>query len=479
MTNSAVKEASSHYQLSTVNSQFANEVKQVPVGYKQTEVGVIPKDWTVKSLGSITDPNRPISYGIVQTGPNVPNGIRCLRVVDIVGGKINTNNLITTSKSISDSYRRTILKIGDLVIPLRGKVGEIGLIDNELCGANLTRGIALIALYDGVDPRYLKNYLSSSHSSNRFLASMNGSALQEITIASLRNFKVSIPVSQKEQTAIAKALSDVDALIQELEKLIAKKQSIKTATMQQLLTGRTRVQWKIENGELKIIPPDHSQLTKQSELGEIPEDWEVYSLAQLIKNTQLGGNYRNSEQGTGQPLIKMGNLGRGYIKLDKLEFVVGKVNEVDRLEFGDLLFNTRNTLELVGKVAAWRNELPVAYFNSNLMRITFDSVVVGCNFYMNAVMNSEGFVSALSDIAIGTTSVAAIYTRDLFQLKIALPSKKEQTAIATILSDMDEEIQALERRLNKTRQIKQGMMQELLTGKTRLINGELTMENGK
>lgn len=87
---------------------------------------------------------------------------------------------------------------------------------------------------------------------------------------------------------------------------------------------------------------------------------------------------------------------------------------------------------------------------------------------MNAVMNSNDFVNALSDIAIGTTSVAAIYSRDLFQLKVSLPPKEEQTAIATILSDMDEEIQALEQRLGKTRQIKQGMMQELLTGKTRL-----------
>ena len=91
---------------------------------------------------------------------------------------------------------------------------------------------------------------------------------------------------------------------------------------------------------------------------------------------------------------------------------------------------------------------------------------------MNAVMNSDGFVNALSDIAIGTTSVAAIYSRDLFKLKVSLPSKQEQTAIATILSDMDAEIRALEQRLGKTRQIKQGMMQELLTGKTRLIQGE-------
>lgn len=287
------------------------------------------------------------------------------------------------------------------------------------------------------------------------------SGVPSLNSSTIENVAVAYP-QKKEQTAIANALSDVDALISELEKLIAKKQAIKTATMQQLLTGRTRLP------QFALREDGTKKGTKKSELGEVPEDWEIYSLGQLIKGTQLGGNYKNSEQETGQPLIKMGNLGRGYIKLDKLEFVVGKAKEVDRLEFGDLLFNTRNTLDLVGKVSVWRNELSVAFFNSNLMRITFDPVLIGSNFYMNAVMNSNDFVNALSDIAIGTTSVAAIYSRDLFQLKVSLPPKEEQTAIATILSDMDEEIQALEQRLGKTRQIKQGMMQELLTGKTRL-----------
>ena len=92
---------------------------------------------------------------------------------------------------------------------------------------------------------------------------------------------------------------------------------------------------------------------------------------------------------------------------------------------------------------------------------------------MNAAMNTKRFVTDLAGIATGTTSVAAIYTRDLLQLKLLIPPKEEQTAVATILSDMDIEIQTLEQRLAKTRQIKQGMMQELLTGRTRLpINAQ-------
>jgi type I restriction enzyme S subunit len=83
-------------------------------GYKQTEVGVIPEDWKLQSLEQIADPKRPIGYGIVQTGRPVNNGVRCLRVVDILGGTVDTANLITTSPEISNAYRRTILAKGHL-----------------------------------------------------------------------------------------------------------------------------------------------------------------------------------------------------------------------------------------------------------------------------------------------------------------------------------------------------------------------------
>ena len=114
--------------------------------YKQTEVGLIPEDWEIQTLGNLTDAQRPISYGIVQTGPATPNGVKCLRVVDIEDGQINKNNLITTTQTISNAYKRTILRAGDLVMPLRGKVGDVALVNEDLAGSNLTRGLALIAI---------------------------------------------------------------------------------------------------------------------------------------------------------------------------------------------------------------------------------------------------------------------------------------------------------------------------------------------
>lgn len=214
----------------------------------------------------------------------------------------------------------------------------------------------------------------------------------------------------------------------------------------------------------KAIPAGY----KQTEVGIIPEDWVVYSVGDIIQRSQLGGNYENTENTSDYPLIKMGNLGRGYISLDKIEYVTSKPSSKDRLMFGDVLFNTRNTLELVGKVAVWRNELDEAYFNSNILRFYFDKNVVADSFFMNLAMNTSGFISQLSGIATGTTSVAAIYTRDLYTLKMAIPEKQEQTAIANVLSDSDALIDALEQLIAKKQAIKTATMQQLLTGRTRL-----------
>ena len=209
---------------------------------------------------------------------------------------------------------------------------------------------------------------------------------------------------------------------------------------------------------------------KQTEVGVIPEDWGTPMLGEILMSMQLGGNYKNSERQTKWPLIKMGNLGRGSMKLDKLEYVdISQPPAVrDRLHFDDVLFNTRNTLDLVGKVAIWRNELAEAYFNSNIMRMGFDPARVSTSRFMNYILNTQNSIVGLHGIAIGTTSVAAIYSRDLVKLRIPLPTKIEQDAIAEALSDADALIESLERLLTKKRQIKQGAMQELLTGKKRL-----------
>ena len=213
-----------------------------------------------------------------------------------------------------------------------------------------------------------------------------------------------------------------------------------------------------------------TKITSQFYNVDIPVGWQLHKLENILIEGRLGGNYENAESNIGIPVIKMGNLDRGSIKIDKIQYLPNNqiFTEEDLLIRGDLLLNTRNTLELVGKVAIWRSELPIAIYNSNLMRLKFDSSIVESNLFMNYTFNSYYILRQLRGIATGTTSVAAIYGRDLDLLKFLIPPLPEQKAIATVLSTWDEAIQKTEALILQKELRKKWLMQQLLTGKKRL-----------
>ncbi|MBI3520516.1 MAG: restriction endonuclease subunit S [Bacteroidetes bacterium] len=221
---------------------------------------------------------------------------------------------------------------------------------------------------------------------------------------------------------------------------------------------------------------------KSSPLGLIPIDWEVRKFKDIILEGRLGGNYENAEANEGIPVMKMGNIDRGVIKLDKIQYLPEDCiyNEEDVLKEGDLLFNTRNTLDLVGKVAIWKNELPLAVYNSNLMRMKFDEAFVVSNYFMNYAFNSNYALNQLKSIATGTTSVAAIYGRDLDTIKFILPSHQEQIAISKAISHWESCVDIINKLIFQKEQRKNWLMQQLLTGKKRLKGFErekLVMKN--
>lgn len=202
----------------------------------------------------------------------------------------------------------------------------------------------------------------------------------------------------------------------------------------------------------------------------IPKDWKIKKLKDILIEGRLGGNYENAEANNGIPVIKMGNLDRSVIKIDKIQYLSENeaYNKEDVLKKGDLLFNTRNTLELVGKVAIWKDELPFAVYNSNLMRMKFEEKFVESNFFMNYAFNSHYGLSQLRGIATGTTSVAAIYGRDLESIKFLLPPLPEQRVIAHVLGLMDSVINQNNQLIAQKELRKKWLMQNLLTGKKRL-----------
>jgi type I restriction enzyme S subunit len=193
---------------------------------------------------------------------------------------------------------------------------------------------------------------------------------------------------------------------------------------------------------------------------EFDGEWEIDRISNLLINYRLGGNYKNSQSVTKFPLIKMGNLSRGHIDLTTLEYIVEHetIIKEDKIKFGDLFFNTRNTLELVGKVSIWLNELPVAYYNSNLLKLEFLN-----NQFMNFNLNTHKNRKSLKRIASGTTSVAAIYTRDLLKMFISFPTLPEQQKIADFLTAVDKKIAQLEEKKTLLEAYKKGCMQKLFS----------------
>ena len=242
----------------------------------------------------------------------------------------------------------------------------------------------------------------------------------------------SYPDSLPAQRRIAAILSSADKVIEQTRQLIGKYKSIKQGMMKDLLKPK--------------------------------EGWKKYKYKDVIIENRLGGNYENSTANTGYPVIKMGNIMRGYISLEKVQYLPFEksYNPDDVLKKGDLLFNTRNTLDLVGKVSIWNNEIPFALYNSNLLRMKFEESIIGSNVFMNYYFNYHKTLMELRGFAIGTTSVAAIYSRDLDRLNIIVPSVSEQRRIAKILSGIDRKIEVEEKVLEKYEKMKKGMMERLL-----------------
>lgn len=206
---------------------------------------------------------------------------------------------------------------------------------------------------------------------------------------------------------------------------------------------------------------------KQTEVGVIPEDWEVKPLGRLISSVEYGSSAKSEIQGQ-MPVLRMGNLQNGKIDWQDLVFTNNEF-EINKyqLHSGDVLFNRTNTIDLVGKTSIYNGERP-AIFAGYLIRIKVDKSLLNAQF-LNYILNTEfsrKYSGKVLSVAVGQANINA---QKLKTYPIPLPpTKAEQDAIAEALSDADALIEALEQLLAKKRQVKQGAMQELLTGKRRL-----------
>ena len=190
------------------------------------------------------------------------------------------------------------------------------------------------------------------------------------------------------------------------------------------------------------------------------DDWEERKFKDNIVSIQTGTNLLGSTVNEGTPLIKMGNLQRGYFSFKKLEYLDSNSNvgSEDIVNYGDFLFNTRNTLELVGKGATWTGIGGKYAFNSNIARFKFDGIDT---IFFNYLYNTQQVISQVHARAVGTTSVSAVYPRDLNSLLYYLPSIEEQQKIGSFFKQLDDTIALHQRKLDLLKEQKKGYLQKM------------------
>ena len=496
-----------------VSTMTNSETVTIPAGYKQTEVGVVPEDWIIEpliNLCAVIDGDRGSNYP--SSNDFFPDGYCVfLSATNVTKKGFKFNEVSFISKEKDDLLRKGKLKRGDVVLTTRGSVGHFSYYDESVSFENLRINSGMVLIRNETEKfsnDYLSTLLNSPIIKNQIETMSFGSAQPQLTVRDINSFYLCFPIDKSEQTAIANALSDVDKLIAALETLIAKKSAIKTAAMQQLLTGKKRLpafageregqhlkaneQCNAKSNEQHRTQPNSASDTpsqhhsdaenkqhtprpgyKHTELGEIPEDWEVKALGSIGESI-IGLTYSpNDVADFGSLVLRSSNVQKNRLAFENNVFVNMELPDRVIVRENDILVCVRNgSRQLIGKCALIDDKTAGSAFGAfmSIYRTEFSKFVF-FQFQSNIIQNQINEV-------MGAT-INQITNKDMAGFKIPLPKDtKEQTAIANVLSDMDTELDALHQRLEKIQSIKQGMMQELLTGKTRLIKplGEVVHE---
>lgn len=397
----------------------------MPVGYKHTEVGVIPRDWRVCQLDSLgtgrTSPVKAGPFGSSLTkAMYVSSGYKVYGQEQVIRGDPQYGDYYITRKTYFD-LEACAVRPGDILMSLVGTVGKL-LVVPEHAEPGIINPRLLRFSFDRrrIFPLFFRFLFESNQSQLVLSRSMQGGTMGILNAGILRSVKILVPPFA-EQRAIAEALSDVDNLLEALDALIEKKRAIKQATMQQLLTGKTRLpgfdgKWETRRvGDiLQYERPDSYivQCTEYSEYGNVPV---------LTANKSFVLGYTDESFGicTDIPVIVFDDF-------------------TTDCKYATSPFKVKSSA--IKLLRARQNQAHLKYIFERMRLIHFP----------------------LGDHK-------RYYIADYQNIMLSVPDIAEQQALAAVLTDMDAEITALEKRRDKTHSIKQGMMQQLLTGQVRLI----------
>lgn len=412
--------------------------------YKQTEVGLIPSDWNIFLLNELAIK---IGSGITPTGGSSvykEDGRPFIRSQNIGWGNLLLDDIAFIDDETHQTFPNTEIKINDVFLNISGaSIGRSSFANEKLVGGNVNQHVCIIRVIDEkLNPNYLNLFLLSKNGQKQIDSFQSGGNRQGLNIGQIKSFQIPIPPTIEEQTSIATTLSDADALISSLTTLIAKKRMIKQGAMQQLLQPK--------------------------------EGWKVKKLPELVW-FQEGPGVRNSQfKSSGVKLLNGTNIEDGKLILEKTDRYISEkeaygwyshflVNE------GDILIACSGvTIDRFDEKVTIANysHLPLC-MNTSTMRFKIISKDLSKSYFLH-FLKSKSFKEQIGGKATGSAQLN-FGPSHVKMVDLSFPTLTEQENISSILSDMDAEIAALEAKLEKYRKVKLGMMQNLLTGKIRLM----------
>ena len=416
---------------------------EVRLGYKQTEVGVIPVDWLVKPLGELTTLMTNGFVGVATRHyTQNDSGVLYIQGYNVEENAFNFHGIKYVTEAFHRQHMKSCLREGDLLTVQTGDVGLTTFVPANLVGSNCHA--LIISRFDRkrVESKFVSLYLNSVPGRARLKLIETGTTMKHLNVGDMLHFDIPLPPTMAEQQAIATALSDADALIESLEQLLAKKRQIKQGAMQELLAAKRRLPGFEGERSVKRVGEFTDCTAGGTPSTRVPEYW--------------GGTIRW--------------MSSGELNLKTVDEVGGRITELGLKNSSTKMIpprcvliglagqgKTRGTVAM-NTVALCTNQSIAAIFPNEL----FDPM------YLYYSLDSR--YDELRELSAGDGGRGGLNLTIIRSLEIPFPELPEQTAIATILSDMDADIATLEAKLAKARAIKHGMMQELLTGRVRLVS---------
>jgi len=424
---------------------------EVKAGYQQTEVGVIPEDWITTTLESAVGSGglvRGPFGGTLKKDIFVDRGYKVYQQKNAIYGSVEQGDYFINSRKFRELERFRV-EPGDFIVSCSGTIGCIYQIPGGAPEGVINQALLKISLDQGkVDGRFFLAVFRSASFQERIKENSHGGAMQNLVgMDVFRKTKFQLPPTKAEQEVIAEALSDADAFIKSLEQLLTKKRQLKQGAMQELLTGKKRLPGFSGEWAVKRLGNTASLKARIGWQGLTTDEYRDSGDYYLVTGTEFKD---------------------GYIDWNKCHYVDESRYSQDKyiqLKEHDVLVTKDGT---IGKVALVASLPKPATLNSGVfvIRPVEDAFHPEFFYYL---LGSNVFTEFLVQLSAGST-INHLYQKDFVGFVYKTPATiDEQTAIAAVLSDMDAEIAVLEARLTKARQLKQGMMQELLTGRIRLV----------